>query len=384
MPFGFSSSEEAFRKEIRNFLQTDVKTGLESAGGREEFPHDVWRQIGGLGLLGIGLPEAFGGRAGGSVLRGIVAEEMGKIDFPLAFALIGAYGTALAILYGGSEKQRSRYIPELVQGKIIGSVGMTEPDCGSDLSGIHTHARRDGDFYCINGEKSYVSWGMVAAVHWLFCKIDNDTDSQPLTTFLLPLEAPGVSRSESPQMGLNSTRHCAVFFDDVRISAEDRLGDAGGAFQLASQVFPHTRMILALAALGAAQASLQDAIAFAEKRKAFGKTLGKFQGVAFKIAEHSAILDAVRWQCFRTLWMMGQGKRCVKEIAMCKYLSSDVALRIIHDSMLLHGHRGYSTRLPLEGRYRDMVGLEIAEATPQILKLTIAEEIFGKAMRPFL
>jgi cyclohexanecarboxyl-CoA dehydrogenase len=157
----------------------------------------------------------------------------------------------------------------------------------------------------------------------------------------------------------------------------------GKALQLAAKVFPVTRMLLSLSALGLAQASLEEAISFMRNRQVFGKPLGKFEGVSFKTAEDATNLEAARWLCYRTLWLMEQGRRCVKEIAMCKWWSTEVALRTIHNALLIHGHRGYSKQEQLERHYRDIIGYEIAESTPQILKITISEELLGKAMRPF-
>jgi cyclohexanecarboxyl-CoA dehydrogenase len=381
--FGFSGEQEEYRKSVRDFLEKEVKPQLKTGEALTEFPRELWRQIGAFGLLGIGFPEEFGGKPGGSILRGIVAEEMGRIDLSLAFTLISAYGTVLAILYGGSYSQKEDWVPGLIQGQILGSVGMTEPDCGSDLSSIRMTAIKDNDDYVLNGEKSYVSWGAVADIIWVFCRTEKDIAKNQMTTFLVPLDMHGITKYDSAQMGMNSVEHCALFFDDVRIPARYELGNEGNAYKLAAKVFPHTRMILSLSALGLAQVTLEETITFAQRRTAFGEPLGKFEAVSFKIAERSTLLESAIWLCYRTLWLLEQGRRCIKEVAMCKWWSSELTVKIIRDALILHGHIGYSTKLPFERRYRDIIGYEIAEATPQILKLTISEEIFSKHLRPF-
>jgi cyclohexanecarboxyl-CoA dehydrogenase len=204
-----------------------------------------------------------------------------------------------------------------------------------------------------------------------------------LTTFLVPLDTPGITKHDFAQMGLKSVEHCALFFDEVRIPARYKLGNEGKAYELAAKVFPHTRMILSLSALGLAQVTLEETIAFAQRRTVFDKPLGKFEAVSFKIAERSTLLESAKWLCYRTLWLLDQGVRCTKEIAMCKWWSSEITMKIIRDALILHGHIGYSTKLPLERRYRDIIGYEIAEATPQVLKMTISEEIFSKHLSPF-
>jgi len=383
MGFGFTEEQEQFRGKVKDFVDRQLKPRVKESVEPDIFSKDLWRRVGAFGLLGLGLPEAYGGRPGDNIVRGIVAEELGRGDFLLAFALVPSYGTSLAILHGGSEMQREAWIPGLVGGDLLGSVGMTEPDCGSDLSLIRASAKKEGDHYVLNGEKSFVSWGLVADVHWIFVKTEKETKPRALTSFLIPLDLPGITKSPFSQMGLNKAGHCAIFLDDVRVPKDNRMGEEGGAFPLAAKVFPQTRMLLSLSALGLAQATFDEAVAFSKQRTAFGKHLGSFEGISFKMAEDATFLEATRWLCYRTLWLMDQGERCVKEIAMCKWWSTELALRIIRNTMLIHGHKGYSNEYPFGERLRDIIGYEIAESTPQILKLSICEEFLGKELRPF-
>jgi cyclohexanecarboxyl-CoA dehydrogenase len=383
MEFGFTEEQETFRKRVRRFIEEEVRPRTEEfmeAGG---FPHDLWRQIGEFGLLGIALPEEYGGHPGDSIMRGIVAEELGRVDLSLAFTLISSYGTSLALLHSGSREQKETWIPGFIKGEKLGSIGMTEPDCGSDLSRIRTRATKEGDHYTINGEKSCVSWGLVADVTLLFAKTEKNASPGDLSCFLIPLNVPGIAKSPAPQMGLHTVEHGSLTMEDLQVPVEYRLGLEGRALSLAAKVFPHTRMILSCCALGSAQVSLEEAVAFAKDRISFDVPLAKFEGVAFKVAEDTTLLETAKCLCYRTLWQMDQGVRCVKEVAMCKWWSNEVAMRIIHNTLLLLGQTGYSSSYSLEQRFRDSIGYEIAEATPQMLKLTISEEIFGKELRPF-
>lgn len=383
MGFGFSDDQEKFRTRIRDFVEQEIRPRVEETAGPATFSRPLWKRVGESGLLGIGLPEKFGGQPGDNLMRGIVAEELGRVDLSFAFTLIPSYGTALAILHGGSEKQKEEWLPGFIKGEKLGSVSMTEPDCGSDLSLIRTRAKREGETYLLNGEKSYVSWGAVADVNWIFVKTDKDRGPRDLTSFLIPLDLPGMVKSPFQQMGLDGTGHCSLSLEDVRVPVDDRLGEEGKALFVAGQVFPHTRMLLSLSALGLALVTLEETLDFVKHRQAFGKPLGQFEGVSFKLAEDATRIESARWLCYRTLWLMDQGKRCVKEIAMSKWWSTETALNTIQNALLIHGHRGYSRQYPLEQRYRDIVGYEIAEATPQILKLSICEELLGKELRPF-
>lgn len=383
MGFGFTQEQERFRTKVRAFVEQEIKPRARETTRSTSFPQDLWRQIGEFGLLGIDLPEEYGGQPGDCTMRGIVAEELGRVDLSLAFTLVPSYGTSLAILCGGSKEQSEKWIPGLIKGDKLGSIGMTEPDCGSDLSLIRTKARKEGDYYVLNGEKSYVSWGLVADVNWIFARTERDANPQDMTCFLIPLDLPGIAKSSFPQMGLHSAGHSSLCLEDVRIPVKYRLGEEGRAFLYAAKVFPQTRMILALSALGLAQISLEEGIGFARQRAASGQPLAKLKEISLKIAEDATLLEAARWLCYGALRLLDQGERCAKEIAMSKWWCTEVALRVIHNMLLIHGHSGYGTQYPLEQRLRDIIGYEIAEATPQILKLTICEEILGKELRPF-
>jgi cyclohexanecarboxyl-CoA dehydrogenase len=339
--------------------------------------------MGEFGLLGIGLPEEHGGLPGNCIMRGIVAEEIGKADLSLAFTLVSSYGTSMALLHGGSKKLQDEWIPGFIKGNKLGSISMTEPDCGSDLTLVRTKAKKEGGYYVINGEKNYVSWGLDAEANWVFVKTESDVNPWDLTALFLPLNLPGIAKSSFIEMGLYPVGHTSLYLEDVRVPFEYLLGEEGKALRLAAKTFPHTRMILSLSALGLAEVSLEEAINFAKQRSAFGKPIGKFEGVSFKIAEDATLIESTRWLCYRTLWLMDQGINCVKEIAMCKWWSTEVAFRTIYDALLLHGHKGYSSDYLLEQRLRDIIGYEMGEATSEIVKLSICEEILGKELRPF-
>lgn len=383
MGFGFSEEEEKFRTKVRDFVQQELNPRAKEIAKSNIFPRDLWRRMGEFGLLGVGLPEKYGGSRGNCIMRGIVAEEIGKADLSLAFTLISSYGTSIVLLHGGSKELQDKWIPGFIKGDKLGSISMTEPDCGSDLSLVRTKARREDDYYVLNGEKNYVSWGLEAEANWAFVKTDSDVNPWDLTALFLPLNLSGIVKSSFLETGLHAVGHTSLSLENVRVPFEYLLGEEGKALRLAAKTFPHTRMILSLSALGLAEVSLEEAINFAKQRSAFGKPIGKFEGVSFKIAEDATLIESTRWLCYRTLWLMDQEIRCVKEIAMCKWWSTEVAFRTIYDALLLHGHSGYSSEYLLEQRLRDIIGYEIAEAAPQIVKLDICEQILGKGLRPF-
>ncbi|MDP2952627.1 MAG: acyl-CoA dehydrogenase family protein, partial [Chloroflexota bacterium] len=269
------------------------------------------------------------------------------------------------------------------RGDRIICLALTEPGCGSDAAALTTRAVREGDHYVLSGEKTSITQGMQADAALLFAKTDPAARARGVSCFLVPLDLPGVVRSRLPSMGFRPLMAASIILDGVRVPARYRMGEEGRGFHMVMGQFDFIRPCLGLASLGAAQASLEEAIAYAKQRTAFGQPIGKFEGVSFKIAEHLTRVEAARWLCYRTLWLRDQGIPHTKESAMCKWLCPEVAVQAIHDALLLHGHLGYSEEYPIEQRLRDVIGLEIGDGTAQIMKLIITREVLGREFLPY-
>ena len=225
--------------------------------------------------------------------------------------------------------------------------------------------------------------GAYADAAQIYAKTDPAAGARGVTCFWVPLDLPGITRYRFRDMGWHAISRASIIFDQVRIPADHRLGDEGRGFYMVMTEFDFMRVILALSALGAAQASLKEATEYAKTRTAFGRPIAKFEGISFKIAEHAALIEAVRMLCYRTLWLKDQGLNHTKESAMCKWLGPLVSTQAIHDCLLVHGHFGYSAEYPLEQRLRDVIGFEIADGTAEVMKIVIARELIGREYLPY-
>jgi cyclohexanecarboxyl-CoA dehydrogenase len=253
---------------------------------------------------------------------------------------------------------------------------------GSDAANLACRATRDGDHYVISGEKSGISLAMVAHAAVLFART-GATGARGISAFLVPLDLPGVSRSPLRDMGSRCIARAVLSFDGVRVPASHRLGQEGSGFYQVMQGFDYNRILIALGCLGAAQASLEETMTYVKERKAFGRMLAQFEGVSFPIAEAATQIDAARLLCHRGLWLADRGQPHTKESAMVKWWAPKLAVEVIHQCLLLHGHYGYTDEFPFEQRMRDVIGLEIGDGTAEVMKVIVARELMGRETRPY-
>jgi cyclohexanecarboxyl-CoA dehydrogenase len=236
---------------------------------------------------------------------------------------------------------------------------------------------KTGDDYAITGEKASITFAGYADACIVFART-GDQGARGISAFLVPLDAPGVTRQVYKTPGERLTQRGSLFFDGVRVPAQNRLGSESGGFYQAMVAFDFNRAVIALACIGAAQQSLEDTIEYTKGRQVFGKPLAKFEGVAFQVAEYLTLLEAARLVSYKCLWLKDQGLKHTKEAAMAKWMGPKVSAEAIHACIILHGHYGYNMDSPLEQRWRDVVGLEIGDGTPEIMKGIVAREAFGR------
>ena len=380
--FGFSEAQEMFRTEVRNFVQGEIAPGAKERAKLDHIPKDLIKKVADAGLLGIPVPEKYGGQGSDWVSAGIAIEEIGRADFALSLYLVPTH-VAYLFLEHASPEFREEQMPPIIKGEKIVGFSLTEPDYGSDAAAIKTSAMKDGDYYILNGEKTAFSYGSYADYAILFAKTEPAAGARGVTGFYVPMDLPGLQKSHYSYSGIKGQGHISLILDNVRLPGKYRVGDEGKGFYLAAGDFDFMRPGLALTGLGHAQTALEEAIDYAKQRTAFGKPIAKFEGVSFKIAEHATRIEAARLLCYRTLYMKDQGLTHTKESSMCKWWCPVVAVEAIHDCLLTFGQVGYSEEYPLEQRLRDAIGLEIADGTAQIQKTVIAREIIGKEFRAY-
>jgi len=379
----FSPEQEELIRILRQFARRDLAPHSREWDRSGEFPWEAWRRMGELGLLGLRVPAAYGGQESDFVTFGIAMEEIGRGDFACT------YGIQLAGLAGeilgrsASEAIRARWLPPTARGEAIVALALTEPGAGSDAANLACRAERDGDHYVITGEKSGISLGMVAQAAIVFARTDPTGRARGITALLVPLDAPGVSRSPLRDMGTRAIARAVLAFDHVRVPASHRLGEEGTGFYQVMQGFDYNRIGIALACLGVAQQSVEETIAYVKERKAFGRPIARFEGVSFPIAEAATHLEACRWLCYRALWLADQGRSHTKESAMTKWWGPRLSVDTIHQCLLLHGHYGYTDELPFEQRMRDVIGLEIGDGAAEVMKMVVARELLGRESLPY-
>jgi cyclohexanecarboxyl-CoA dehydrogenase len=382
MDFAYTAEQDELIRTLRAFARKELAPRSRAWDKTGEFPWDVWRQMGELGLLGLRAPAAYGGQEADLVTMGIATEEIARGDFGCT------YGIQLAGLAGeilgrhGDPEVAGRWLPPTARGEAVIALALTEPSVGSDAANLACRAERDGDGYVITGEKSGISLAMVAAAAILFARTGSDR-ARGVSAFLVPLDLPGVSRSPLRDMGSHAVGRAVLAFDHVRVPRSHRIGEEGTGFYRVMQGFDYNRLVIALACLGAAQVSLEETMAYVKERRAFGRTLATFEGVSFPLAEAATHVDAARWLCYRGLWLADRGQPYTKESAMAKWWAPKLSVEAIHQCLLLHGHYGYTDELPFEQRLRDVIGLEIGDGTAEIMKVIVARELMGREALPY-
>ncbi|MBI1987701.1 MAG: acyl-CoA dehydrogenase family protein [Nitrospinae bacterium] len=379
----FSEDQELFRQMVREFAQTELAPGYLERAKREEAPREEFRKMAELGLTGINIPEEYGGQGADYVTIGIAIEEIARADINCSYPIaVGGLGGG-AFLKHGTPEQRETWLPKITRGETLLGLALTEPGCGSDAAAMKTTALREGDGYVLNGEKSSISFVNCATDFFLFAKTDPKAGARGVSCFLVPMDAPGLTTSIFHDMGCKPIGRGALALKEVHIPASSLMGQEGRGFHLVMEEFDYTKVLIGLMCLGTAQAALEDAIAYAKERKAFGKPIARFEGVSFLIAEHATRMEAARLLCYQALWLRDQGKPHTKEASMCKWWVPKISAEAIHDALLIHGHLGYSDEYPLEQRWRDVLAFQIADGTAQIQKIIISREILGREYLPY-
>jgi len=383
MDLALTPEQEELQRTVRAFVHREIAPRAREWDRDASFPWDVWRGMGELGLLGLRAPEAYGGTGVDYVTCGVAIEEVGRGDISCT------YGVQLAALAGeilgehAGDELKSRWLPGTVTGERVIALALTEPGAGSDAARLACRAERDGDGYVITGEKSGISLARWAHGAVIFASTAPGTGARGVSAFMVPLDAPGVSRDALRDMGSRAVGRSVISLDHVRVPASHRLGAEGTGFHTVMRGFDFNRVFIALACLGAAQVSLEETIAYVKQRHAFGRALARFEGVSFPIAEAATHLEAARGLCYRALWLADRGEPYTKEAAMVKWWGPKLATDTIRQCLLLHGHYGYTDELPFEQRLRDVLGFEIGDGTAEVMKIVVARELMGRESLPY-
>jgi cyclohexanecarboxyl-CoA dehydrogenase len=366
---------EALRETADRFSREKLLSRYQAREGEERLDRALMREMGELGLIAPELPEEYGGLGLTNVASGIVIEAIAYGDFNVAYVQSSGSLLGQVIARNASREVASEWVPRILRGEWLVGIGLTEPSAGSDAARVKLKATRRGDRYVLSGEKTSISLADQADGFAIFARTGTVEDGgRGVTAFLVPGDSPGLSRTRFSDIGSRIVGRGSLFFDEVEVPVEHRLGEEGKGFYEVMAGFDFNRAMIGLMCCGAAQASLDETWRYATERETFGKKLSEHQGFTFPLAEGEALIEASRRLCYHTLSLRDQGKPHTSEAAMCKWLAPKSAFDIIRQCLLSHGHYGWSMDLPHQQRMRDVMGLEIGDGTAQIMKMVIARQ----------
>ena len=379
MDFALSPQHEDIRRTVREFAERRIVPIADELERKGEFPMEIIREAASLGLLGVPYPEELGGTGLDSLAYAITVEELSRASGSVGI-IVSAH-TSLGcnpIYLAGTDAQKEKYLRPMASGAVIGAYGLTEPGAGSDSRGTRTRAHRDGDEWVIDGSKRFITNAGVAGTYIVTAVTDREQDSGKISAFIVPADTPGFSIGRMEEkMGLHASNTGELIFDSCRIPAENLLGTEGEGDKLFLKTLDGGRIGIASMALGLAQAAYEAASAYAKERRQFGRPIGEFQGVAFKIADMATTIDAARLMTYRAAWLKDCGKPYTTEAAMAKLYASEVARDVTNDAVQVHGGYGYVTEYKVERYLRDAKLTEIGEGTSQIQRMVIARNLLG-------
>lgn len=375
MDFSLTDEQKALVESASRFARNRLAPGYKAREKAECVERELAVEMGEMGFLGPELPEAFGGLGVDCVTSGLLLEQIAYGDFNVSYVnLLTSLCGQIVSTYARPDIARE-WMDQVVSGRKLIAIALTEPSAGSDAARLRLKAVRDGDDFILSGEKTSISMATQADVAVVFARTGSDADrAHGISAFLVPLDLPGVSRTAFDDIGTRPVGRGSIFFDGVRISAEMMLGDEGRGFVQVMQGFDYSRALIGMQCMGVARASLDEAWRYSQEREAFGKPISEFQGVSFPLAEAETYYEACRNLCLRTLWLKDQHLPHTAEAAMCKWWGPKLACEIIHQCLLTHGHGGYGGDYHFGQRYRDVLGLQIGDGTANIMKMIIARQ----------
>jgi alkylation response protein AidB-like acyl-CoA dehydrogenase len=348
---------------------------------KSEFPHEVVKKLGEMGLLGVIFPESLGGAGMGYVEYVLAIEELSRVDGSVGI-IVAAHNSLCTnhIMLAGNDEQRKRWIPKLASGQWLGAWGLTEPGSGSDAAGARTTAVKKGDKWVLNGSKTFITNGGHADCAVVLAVTDREKGTKGISAFVVEKGTKGFrpGRKEN-KLGLRASDTSELIFEDCEIPAENLIGKEGDGFKDAMRVLDGGRISIAALSLGMARGALDAAMKYAQDRRQFGKAISEFQAIQFKLANMATELDAAWLLTMRAAQMKDAGKKVTLESAMAKLYASEAACRICDEGLQIHGGYGFIKDYPAEKFYRDVRLCPIGEGTSEIQRMVIARELLGKS-----
>jgi alkylation response protein AidB-like acyl-CoA dehydrogenase len=377
--FALSEEHRLVQQTAREFAAREILPVAARLDAEHRFPSEIVRGLGELGLMGVTVPEEYGGAGMDHVAYVLALEEVARACASTA-AIMSVNNSLVCdpILRYGTEEQKRRYLPVLASGREIGCYCLTEPQAGSDAASLQATARLDGDRWVLNGTKAFVTNAREAWVFIVYARTEPHPGARGISAFLVERDHPGISVGKvERKMGLLAASTCEVLLEDCRVPRDSLLGPRGEGFKVALSTLDGGRIGIAAQAVGIARAALEESAAYARQRRQFGRPIADFQAIQWKIADMATRIEAARLLTLRAAWLRDQGQRCTLEASMAKLFASETAMFAAHQGVQIFGGYGYIKDYPVERYFRDAKITEIYEGTSEIQRMVIARNLLA-------
>ncbi|MFZ1808002.1 MAG: acyl-CoA dehydrogenase family protein [Cyclobacteriaceae bacterium] len=375
--FDESENQRMIAQMIKDFGELEIRPNIMDWDESQEFPVPLFRKMGELGLMGVLVPEEYGGSGFGYPEYVTAVSEIARIDGSIGLS-VAAHNSLCTghILQFGSEEQKKKYLPKLASGQWIGAWGLTEPNTGSDAGNMRTVAVKDGDHYVINGAKNFITHGKSGDVAVVIVRTGEVGDSHGMTAFIIEKGTPGFSAGKKEnKLGMRASETAELIFTDCRVHESQIMGKAGDGFVQSLKVLDGGRISIAALSLGIAQGAYDAALQYSKERHQFNKPISSFQGISFKLADMATKVEAAKLLTFRAADLKNRGRSVNLESAMAKLYASEIAVEVAYDAVQIFGGYGYIKDFPVEKFYRDAKLCTIGEGTSEIQKLVISRAV---------
>lgn len=379
MNFGLSDDQTLLRRSVREFAEAEIRPHVREWDEAQHFPSALLPKLASLGLMGIQFPAQYGGAEMSAVDYCICIEELARVDPSVSLSVAAHNGLGAAhIAMFGSEEQKAAYLTPLARGEKLAAWGLTEPSSGSDAAAMRTTATRDGDAWVLNGSKMFITHGASGDIMVVMAVTDKSKGNKGISAFIVERGTPGFSAGKKEdKLGMRASETTEVLFQNCRIPAGQLIGEAGQGFIQTLQVLDAGRIGIAALAVGLAQGAYEASRGYAFERRQFGRAIGTFQSIRWKLVDNAARVEAARLLTYRAAWLKDQGRRMTLESSMAKLYSSEIAVRASEDAVQIHGGYGFIKDYPAEKFFRDVKLTTIGEGTSEVQRLVIARQLLA-------
>jgi acyl-CoA dehydrogenase len=383
----FDEQHRMFRQAVRAFVEKEVAPQVEEWEAAGQIPKSIWPRMGELGFLGVEYDEKYGGAGADFLTTAVLCEEMARSRCASLAMAVGVHTDMASphLYWTGREALKEKYLPAICRGEALSAIAVTEPGGGSDVAAIRTRAVRDGDHYVLNGSKMFITNGVMADLYFVAARIESgspdrrdrpDKRHEGISMFLVERGTPGFAVSRKlDKMGMRASDTAELAFQDMRVPAENLLGQEGEGFYEVMRIFQRERLVAGLHAAAGCERALEDTIAYVQQRQAFDEPLSKKQVIRHRIAEMATLIEAARWLTYAACLKFRDREDAVKEISMVKLFTADMAQKVAYECVQLHGGYGYMREYPVERFFRDTRLMTIGGGTSEIMKEIIAKQM---------